>query len=45
MKYLSIYVEYNTIDNSSKQSLAWQTWDLLRIMWYGFQEFAKDFTT
>ena len=39
------FVGYDAVDSQSKQFLAWQTWDLLRIMWYGFKEFATDFTT
>ena len=38
-------VGYNPVDSNSKEFLAWQTWDLLCIMWYGFQEFATSFTS
>lgn len=31
-------------DPRQKDFLAWQTWDLLRVVRYGFVEFCKDFT-
>jgi len=42
---LVCFVNYDAVDNQSKQFLARQTWDLLQIMWYGFKEFATDLTT
>ena len=40
-----VCVGYDAVDSQSKQFLAWQTWDLLRIMWYGFQGFTANFTS
>lgn len=34
---------YRLTEQSSRQFLAWQTWDLLRIMYYGFKKFATEF--
>ena len=35
---------YNPVDSSGRLFLAWQIWDLMRIMWYGFKNFCDDFT-
>lgn len=35
----------NPVDSKFKAFLAWQTWDLLLIMWQGFKLLCKDFTT
>lgn len=40
-----LYAGYNPTDNREKLFLAWQTWDLLRIMWYGFKQFCESFTS
>ena len=44
MCFLFTYTGYNPVDSSGKLFLAWQTWDLLRIMWYGFKTFCTNFT-
>lgn len=36
-------VGYIITDSQAKKFLSWQTWDLLRITWYGYREFCKDF--
>ena len=36
-------VGYNACDPEAKKFLSWQTWDLLRITWYGYREFCKSF--
>ena len=43
--YLQLYAGYNPLDSQSRRFLSWQTWDLLRIMWYGFKEFCCSFTS
>lgn len=35
----------NPIDSKFKAFLAWQTWDLMRIMWQGFKLLCRNFTT
>ena len=35
----------NPVDSKFKAFLAWQTWDLLRIMWQGFKLLCTNFTT
>lgn len=36
---------YNPLESQSRHFLSWQTWDLFRIMWYGFKEFCCSFTS
>jgi hypothetical protein len=40
---LEQHVGYNPIDTKQKLFLAWQTWDLQRILVYGFEELCKDY--
>ena len=35
----------NPVDSKFKAFLAWQTWDLLRIMWQGLKLLCRNFTT
>ena len=35
--------DYSVTDPASKEFLSWQTWDLIRITWYGFKEFCESF--
>ena len=35
---------YDPVNSSGRLFLAWQTWDLLRITWYGFKNLCIDFT-
>ena len=37
--------EFNPTNPMEKVFLAWQTWDLLRLMFYGFTQFCDDFLT
>lgn len=34
---------YNVADPQRKKFIPWQTWDLIRITWYGYRGFCKDF--
>ena len=34
---------YRITEQSGKQFLAWQTWDLMWLMFYGFKNFGKEF--
>ena len=36
-------IGYNVADPKGRKFLSWQTWDLLRITWYGYKEFCQDF--
>lgn len=40
---LSINVGYSITETSSRPFLSWQTWDLLRLMVYGYRGFCEDF--
>ena len=39
------FAGYTVTDPKGKKFLSWQTWDLMRITWFGFKEFCEDFTT
>ena len=34
---------YSITQISHRPFLSWQTWDLLRVMYYGFKDFCVDF--
>ena len=34
---------FNPTNSTERRFIAWQTWDLLRVMYYGFTEFCEDF--
>ena len=36
-------VGYSITETTQRPFLAWQTWDLLRIMYYGFRDFSESF--
>lgn len=36
---------YSITEQTGKRFLSWQTWDLMRLMFYGFKNFCADFTT
>ena len=38
-------IGYTITKTSSRPFLSWQTWDLLRLMYYGFKGFCEDFLT
>lgn len=40
---LPFLVDYKVTNPKGKKFISWQTWDLLRITWYGYKEFCKDF--
>ena len=42
---LSMPLGYRITRKSGKLFLSWQTWDLMRLMYYGFRNFCADFTT
>lgn len=38
-----IIIGYNIADAKGPKFLSWQTWDLLRITWYGYKGFCEEF--
>ena len=42
---LYLYLGYKITTTSRKEFLSWQTWDLLRLMYYGFMNLCADFTS
>ena len=41
--YTYFYTGYSITQTNERPFLSWQTWDLLRIMYYGFKDFAATF--
>ena len=42
---LYLYSGYKITTSSKKEFLSWQTWDLLRLMYYGFKKLRANFTS
>lgn len=42
-KFIYFYIGYSITETTSRPFLSWQTWDLLRVMVYGFKGFCEDF--
>lgn len=40
---LAYFTGYNISQQSGRKFMAWQTWDLLRLMYFGFRQFCCDF--
>lgn len=38
-----LHIGYSITETTSRPFLSWQTWDLLRVMVYGFRGFCEDF--
>ncbi len=36
---------YTITQTNERPFLSWQTWDLLRVMYYGFRQFSEEFLT
>lgn len=43
--YIISTLGYLITQTSNRSFLSWQTWDLLRVMYYGFKGFCEDFLT
>lgn len=41
--FLLLHTDYSITSTSDRPFLSWQTWDLTKIMYYGFTGFCKDF--
>ena len=41
--FVTKLIGYNVADPKGRKFLSWQTWDLLRITWFGYKEFCQDF--
>ena len=40
---VTVITGYCITETACRPFLSWQTWDLLRVMYYGFREFCTDF--
>ena len=43
--YMHLCKGYKITTTSEKEFLSWQTWDLLRLMYYGFKNLCADFVS